>query len=868
MADQLGQQLGNYRLLRLLGQGGFADVYLGQHIHLDSQAAIKVLQVRLVGSALEQFRDEGRTIASLLHPNIVRVFDFGVEKDIPFLVMDFAPNGSLRQRYAKGTMQSPATILPHLTQVAHALQYAHDRKLIHRDVKPENMLLGPTNEVLLSDFGLVLQAQSTGSQTTREMAGTLPYMAPEQINGKPRPASDQYALGIVLYEWLSGDRPFHGSLLEIATQHLMTPPAPLYGKVPGMTLALQEVVFTALAKDFQHRFANMEVFATAFEQACRTAPRSSFSDSAQQTLLHPSASNSALPNQSQQPPSIAAFLDESQQSTYMHPPVSQPQQSTVIHTPWNTTRPAPLNPPVISSREPTRRTPTSSKLSPQPALIPPVSPTRVVGPWSGQTTVQSTDDGAGRSHTLPARLGSNRGKRIREEPSRNTSKQRRVLAYALCFLAIAMMVSSLATLIPGPLHESLARLLSLGGPTAPGHPSPTVSRVTPSATVTPSAGDTANTGFIADEHILAPANVPHLQQGQTISVSTYIAEAPVVANGVIYVISLGRKDLSAFDATTYASLWAASLAPAYITGVTVAHGILYASANDQKLYALAPNTGALVWTTPVQDPTPTAEDKNEVYVTPPVVAQGIVYVGSYKYHRLYAFNATTGVFLWSTPLQYPPRYYYYGPTVANGSIYIGSGDGRLYAFNALTGAPLWAVPSAGSHIYSTPAVTDRMVYVITDSKLQAFNATTGASLWVTDTTGDVEKLAVAYGRVYANVGPGTTATKLEAFNATTGAYLWSSAPIQPIGNIFYFPYLTIANGVVYGTSLDYSVGARRATVNNNKVYAFDSANGKLLWTSPPIQSLLYGPALSEGTLYLSVERPGQLYTFSLSSTAH
>src|SRR6266851_6960871 len=102
MTDHLGKQLGNYRLTSLIGQGGFADVYLGEHIHLNTQAAIKVLQMRLTGSNLEQFRNEARTIASLVHPNIVRVLDFGVEDGIPFLVMDYAPNGTLRQRHLRG----------------------------------------------------------------------------------------------------------------------------------------------------------------------------------------------------------------------------------------------------------------------------------------------------------------------------------------------------------------------------------------------------------------------------------------------------------------------------------------------------------------------------------------------------------------------------------------------------------------------------------------------------------------------------------------------------------------------------------------------------------------------------------------------
>ncbi len=276
MVDRVGQQLGNYRLSCLIGHGGFAEVYLGEHIHLNTQAAIKVLQMQLPASNLEQFRNEARTIASLVHPNIVRVLDFGVEEGIPFLVMDYALNGTLRQRHPKGSRLAPATIVPYVKQVAAALQYAHDGRLIHRDVKPENMLVGRNEEVLLSDFGLVMIAQSTSSQTIKEMVGTLPYMAPEQINGKPRPASDQYAMGIVIYEWLSGEHPFHGSLVEIATQHLMTPPAPLHEKVAEISPAVEEVVFTALAKDPQQRFASVHTFATAFEQACQMPPSASF----------------------------------------------------------------------------------------------------------------------------------------------------------------------------------------------------------------------------------------------------------------------------------------------------------------------------------------------------------------------------------------------------------------------------------------------------------------------------------------------------------------------------------------------------------------------------------------------------------------
>src|SRR5207248_9315958 len=115
---------------------------------------------------------------------------------------------TLRQRHPKGTSLPLTTTTSHVKQDADALQYAHDKKLIHRDVKPENMLLGYYNEVLLGDFGIALVAQSSRYQGTQEVAGTVAYMSPEQIQGKARPASDQYALGIVVYEWLSGDRPF------------------------------------------------------------------------------------------------------------------------------------------------------------------------------------------------------------------------------------------------------------------------------------------------------------------------------------------------------------------------------------------------------------------------------------------------------------------------------------------------------------------------------------------------------------------------------------------------------------------------------------------------------------------------------------
>lgn len=271
MTNRVGQQLGNYRLVRLLGEGGFAEVYLGEHIHLGTQAAIKVLQTQLASDDIETFRLEARRVAHLEHPHIVRVLDFGVEGKTPFLVMYYAVNGTLRQRHPKGTRLTLATIVSYVKQVADALQYAHDEKLIHRDVKPENMLVGRHQEILLSDFGIAVMAQSSRYQNAQDMAGTITYMAPEQIQGKPRPASDQYSLGII-YEWLTGTRPFHGSLTEMVGQHLSAAPPPLRETLPTISSAVAEVVMRALAKDPKERFARVNDLATTLEQACQLVP--------------------------------------------------------------------------------------------------------------------------------------------------------------------------------------------------------------------------------------------------------------------------------------------------------------------------------------------------------------------------------------------------------------------------------------------------------------------------------------------------------------------------------------------------------------------------------------------------------------------
>lgn len=270
MSNRVGQKLGHYQLIRLLGRGGFAEVYLGEHLYLKRYAALKILNAQLTSGDLQDFLKEAQAIASLKHPNIINVLDFGMDsaEQTPYLVMDYAPNGTLRQHHPKGSILPLSTVVAYIKQVAAALNYAHERKLIHCDIKPENLLLDDQNNMLLSDFGIAVIAHSTTSLKTQAYVGTVHYSAPEQIQGKPRIASDQYALAAVVYEWLTGKVLFDGGQhIAIAMQHLTATPEPLRARNPTISSEVEQVVLTALSKEPEKRFKNTLAFATALEQA-------------------------------------------------------------------------------------------------------------------------------------------------------------------------------------------------------------------------------------------------------------------------------------------------------------------------------------------------------------------------------------------------------------------------------------------------------------------------------------------------------------------------------------------------------------------------------------------------------------------------
>jgi serine/threonine protein kinase len=265
----IGEQFGNYRLTALLGRGGFADVYLGEHIHLKRPAAIKVLHAHLSAQESQNFEREAQVIAGLYHPNIMHILDFLLVQGQPLLIMEYYAEGTLRKRHPRGSRVPPATVVSYVKQIADALQYAHDQKHVHHDIKPENMLVGDNGEICLSDFGIAAAIRNTNSLGTQIPIGTIAYMAPEQIQGEAHPESDQYALAVVAYEWLTGELPFSGTDTEVTAHHLTTLPPSLRDRVPELSEAVEQVILTALAKDTKDRFRSICAFATALEAAAQ-----------------------------------------------------------------------------------------------------------------------------------------------------------------------------------------------------------------------------------------------------------------------------------------------------------------------------------------------------------------------------------------------------------------------------------------------------------------------------------------------------------------------------------------------------------------------------------------------------------------------
>src|ERR671935_882174 len=261
---------GRYRILNRIGSGGMADVYRAEDTHLGREVALKVLHRRFAedDEFVQRFRREASSAAGLQHPNVVQVYDRGEWDGTYYIAMEFLEGRSLKQIIREEGPLDPDRAIDIVIQVLRAERFAHKRGIVHRDIKPHNVIVDDEGNAKVTDFGIA-RAGASDMTETGSILGTAQYLSPEQAQGHAVSASsDLYAIGIVLYEMLTGRVPFDAeSAVSIALKHVSEAPPPMAVLNPDVPAELEQVVMWALNKNPVDRPANADQFITALEQA-------------------------------------------------------------------------------------------------------------------------------------------------------------------------------------------------------------------------------------------------------------------------------------------------------------------------------------------------------------------------------------------------------------------------------------------------------------------------------------------------------------------------------------------------------------------------------------------------------------------------
>ncbi|HYX49817.1 MAG TPA: serine/threonine-protein kinase, partial [Ktedonobacteraceae bacterium] len=366
--DMVGKVLGHYRISRQVGYGGMSTVFLAEDIILGRDVAVKVFWPRPgeTKDFLRRFSREARVLAQLDHPNILPVYDYGEQDGQAYLVTPYMAGGSLKDALKERHVLSPAEAIQLITEMLNALQYAHERSLIHRDIKPGNILFKSDGTLMLCDFGLVkvISPETDGkspfettSETGPAITGTPEYMPPEQINGYPTFTSDIYSIGIVLYEVLTGVRPFTSTnVMSVLMKQLSEQPRPPREINPTISPQLQEVVLRAIEKDPNRRFQRPFDFLQALKQTDFAAGKAGIPTSTMPTIPTnlPTLETKNIQGSPTIPPATYSAIEDANMQTLASAPQPYPQkvgqpisQPGVLNQVGNTNTPVAITPPGI-----------------------------------------------------------------------------------------------------------------------------------------------------------------------------------------------------------------------------------------------------------------------------------------------------------------------------------------------------------------------------------------------------------------------------------------------------------------------------------------------------------------------------------------
>ncbi len=828
---QGSQIIGEYRLKRKLGGGGFGTVYLAEHTHEHSLVAIKILQVPLIKP--EDFRGfikEAGTMTLLRHPHIIPLLYFNMSAEgLPFLVMEYAPGGTLRDRHPHGSQVRLASIVEYVEQLASALQYAHGRRIIHRDVKPENMLLRADGTLLLSDFGIAKIMEQSTLMSVQTQIGTPVYMAPEQHLGRPCFASDQYALAVVVYEWISGTRPFRGTSFGLAVQHMTTPPASLLDLLPALPPPIEQVIFKALSKAPEQRFETVQEFANAFRAAVQEA---NFSEVyMKKPVLEETPLKASI---SQLPVTSTSIHTESGIKTPpvpRLPPMDLPIESEPeIKTPFTSQPPIkdqPIKPePEIKTPSIPRPPLTDRSIEPDAQIR--QSPAQINNPLSSKQphAIQAPD--------LLSVV-------VAEEPSRAVKVSRRfspsrrnlflIIGSGLLviFLIQALVVNMLGTNVQHTQKNS----------------------------------NTVSSRVPRNESVLNTSTVSRLVEKWTFQTGDRVGSTPAVVGGVVYFGSADRN-VYAIDVRSGQKKWNFTTRGRVLSSPAVVNGVVYIGSDDHNIYAIDAESGQRKW----------AFQTGGSVFSSPMVVDGVVYVSSQD-NNVYAIDAGSGQRKWTfqtgniahsslavlpsgfllPPGSPPPRLS--SPVVVSGVVYVGATDHNVYAIDAGSGEKKWTFQT-GSSVNSSATVIDGVVYVSSqDGNVYAIDAQSGEKKWAFQAGNSASSSpggpppppvssspTVVGGVVYV----GSLDTNVYAIDAQSGQKKWSFQT-----GFFVVSSPAVADGVVYVGSFDHNV------------YAIDARSGEKKWSFQTGDIVHSSPVVVDGVVCVG-SFDGDVYAFGLPTT--